>query len=588
MLLLAWGSLLSKGAGAVLGRGVASGLSSSSRVEPVVGGGLSSYFLDSICYRSRAKIRLCLGGSVGGCQACLFGLDKLWPRSAVTDLTSFGERVRLAGLGSGGSASPLSENCPEIGVEKPAFPAVPYVQYTHRYSSESTDYYPGNQDDVGLQMLGSFAIRNLLRCPTPYYKQFDGVYVGAKIYQVEGEKALGRPVVRYSSPGGSRHNAYRKRGLRAKAANRTITKLKALVEKFGLGRLMAACYDTTVPKSVSMALSLVSEDVRLAFEGGMRKGIIRLLASQIGCKPSELYIDIGTHRWGTKTMEPHFHNHSTLLNYLHVKDDEDEDAFRMIPWAEVGNTVMPMSPRDLEVFKGKYRKLVVNLVRKHLHGGVLPAESLAELVDDIERFDWDVTDADAPECGSGSGGKAKMNLKVKFIECGDYGWGQLQERLAYTFKHWCQDGVPFAKKHPELDDTPPAWLIEYENRPHLYGWARNVGKLAGISAGGGEESSEEVVSPLSGKVATFKGFMSVEQLLGIDGRLGALERVRGRFFHGLIDDDYRAWMLEAAELRHPGDESGLTFSRLTDPECDFLEDVPLDSLIDDSDECEAY
>ena len=578
--------------------------------EVLLGFGVTPYLLESQCARSGRKIGLCLGGAPAECSECYQGLSKVWKHSK--SISSIGPEVpEVVGSAPDSVDIKLKTGRDLVDITRGSRGSS-YVQYGHRHSSRQVGFispfsvlakapdspvsYPSNQDDITIQVAGLWRLLNLLRCPTPYYHQFDGRIVKFKVYQVQGEKAIARAVVAYDAPGGARHNANNKHVLKARAAHNTARQLKAIVEKHGLGGLKACALDWTLPKSVTLACVKVSEETRRGFEHGWRELVLNIQASQIGlkrCERNQMYAVIGEHRHSTSTMEPLFHMETLVLNYRLVSGDPVE--FRMIPYVEgpYGKS-MPMSADHLERVKQFYRVGVVNLVRRHFNSKVLPGVDLELLVDDMKHFDWNIADGEGGtgDLLDGADAKRKMNVHIRVIDLSEAdgaGWGQLEHHLAYSAKHFCQDGVRFAKKHVELDDTPPSWLMGFENHARTYGWAMKIGALSGMSSAPGEEQPEPDVSPFSGKELTYLGDLSVIDVTSDEYRIGTLERVGNRFFHGVVDGNCKHRIREAAGY---GPESVLDIfgrellvdkfgdSEVSEPDSD--ESVPLRYSFEDS------
>ena len=223
-----------------------------------------------------------------------------------------------------------------------------------------------------------------------------------------------------------------------------------------------------------------------------------------------LAASVNLHKWSTKhPLDPLYHFHGAMPNYRLVNLPGELDAFGNSPhrfekirWYFVpGRGELPFSGEMLIELKKLWHHRLVSFAAKHKLSRWVPSS-------------WE-----------------DIDLYVGYIKCDQgAGMGRLQNRLKYQSRHWSEDYAKYSNKHVNCGD-PPAWLLDYSNATRVYGWWKQLSRLAGAV----KQDDKVKLSPLTAMPMEREGNISLAKIEKLGGDVGCLEFVKGRPVFGKVN-----------------------------------------------------
>lgn len=369
-----------------------------------------------------------------------------------------------------------------------------------------------------------FDIKPLLRPTHPFFKDKQGFIEDYAAYKTDpdSEHFLLYPKCKYEH----RNNPHRRFRLSRSNTARTFKKLSDLKEACHLANLKFINLDLTLAKELSQWLDRQPGGLEMAWRL-FSKWLDNCLAPLMP-QDSTMALWAVLHFWSTKDpLEPHFHFHICLLNYVEVPafdDPENGQTYKLVerlfPVNEDGKRT-PFTKAQLAGLRAGSRRLQANFAYYHR----IDAPSLA-LDQEADLY------------------AAYMNFnKPDDIR-------HIIHRLKYVTRPPIVDYAKASNKKPHYPD-PTERILKYTTRLRTFGYAKRLKPLIGEMA----DSEICKLSPLTGKKMEYIARYTREEVLyHAGGKLGRLDFRKGKPIFGELTEQDLAWLKEVdySEYPNPG------------------------------------
>lgn len=324
-------------------------------------------------------------------------------------------------------------------------------------------------------------------------------------------------------------NPYRKHQLTSKSSTRTYKRIKNLVNSRNIDDFQVCDLTLTMPKFMSEYLAQQGKQGReLAwrlFNGFWTEDLPEVIKQP----ELELACHVNLHVWRTQQpLEPHFHFHTLIPNYAHVKDDsEDEETTSLI--------VIPVPNETALILKkwNWYRQRGGKRIEVPFNNGQL--ELLKKLwADRLKRFckrhslEWSqVYDKDTDSYRD-----QKIDVYVYAIN----DWVRFLHKLNYVSRSWLEDFANYSNANPECA-APPGWLVDYGNKSRVKGWWSNIKEFTV------EDTDKGKISPYTGeKMTCIDRCVWPNELLNAGNSFGYVDFSKGRAFESDFTNEEIEWL----------------------------------------------
>lgn len=431
----------------------------------------------------------------------------------------------------------------------------------------------------GTRIMGYGKLRNLLQ---PKHKYFEDKWAEIKEWRRYLDKATSSDLLYPKVKTHHRENPYRRYQLNQQCASRAAKSLLYLIESYRLNAFRVVDLEITMPKAVSVYLAEKGKSGRDMAWGCEDRFMQALVSADL--IPDGLARRSNLHTWSTEyPLQPHFHHHTLLTNYhqMGIENDIRDTGvkFFIIPeypcskcggteWAQMGivawqcNTcfpaervlkserptlkrwewkrlktggLVPWNEKNLKQLKAIWLNTVINFVRQHSIGGAWEKQyklmrfqrrygvrGLTRLISFMGRFDQGLIDVYVSY--------ASLNTPI--------GRAKLVNKLAYNGRHPIEDFAVFSNKHTDCD-MPPDFIQHYDNKARLFGWWRDIKKLAALP----KEREIVKLSPYDAEPMDYLGqYHTADLLEDMSGRLVAVDIIRGRPIERYLSDDDVYWL----------------------------------------------
>ena len=180
-------------------------------IRAAVSAQFSAEQLGEICYKSRLPLSHCVDHpELVACQECDYQLKPVKSGAGVPAFNDWS----AYGRGQQSSGKVIPEGV-ETGAKSSDVLGPSYLDIPPRY--------PCTQDDISLEILGSWRLRNLLNSKHPWFADKQGWLLGYDSFTCKGEKEYLKPMVDYTLD--CKLNPYQKHMQRSKHIVRTINKI---------------------------------------------------------------------------------------------------------------------------------------------------------------------------------------------------------------------------------------------------------------------------------------------------------------------------------------------------------------------------
>jgi len=369
-----------------------------------------------------------------------------------------------------------------------------------------------------------FDIKPLLRPTHPFFKDKQGFIEDYAAYKTDpnSEHFLLYPKCRYEH----RNNPHRRFRLSRSHTGRTFKKLIDLREACHLANLKFVNLDLTLAKELSEWLGQQPGGHEMAWR--LFKHWLDNCLAKLMPQDSTMALWAVLHFWSTKNpLEPHFHFHICLLNYVEVlafDDPENGQTYelgeRPFPVNEDGKRT-PFTKAQLAELRSGSRRIQANFAYRHR----IDAPSLAQ--------------------------DQEADLYVAYLNFNKPDdTPRIINRLKYMTRPPIVDYARVSNKNKSYPN-PTELILKYTTQMRTFGFARRLKGLIG------EVDDSEIckLSPLTGKKMEYIGRLTREEALyHAQGTLGRLDFIKGKPVFGELTERELDWLKEVdySEYPNPG------------------------------------
>ncbi len=373
-------------------------------------------------------------------------------------------------------------------------------------------------------VLHFFDIIPLLRPMHPCFQHKQGFIEDYAAYKhdPESEHWLVYPRCRYEH----KDNPYRRYRLSRSHTARTFSKLNALKEAQHLDNLKAINFDLTFDKDISKWLAQQPGGLDIAW----RKLDLWLDNCLAPLMPehSTMALWVTLHFWSTDhPLEPHFHFHGCLLNYVEVPASDDPGngqthsfVERLFPINENGKR-LPFTKKQLKWLRAGLRRAQRKLAKRH--------------------------HIDCPSLRKDK----ETDLFVAYLDFNKEDHiPRIINRLKYMTRPPIVDYAKASNKNHSYP-WPTERILRYSTRVRTFGYAKRLKPLIGEV----DDSDLCKPSPLTGKKMEYIGRFTREQVLAhAQGQLGRLDFRKGEPMFGELTEQELDWFkaVDYSEYPNPG------------------------------------